>query len=77
MESHTQLPDTQWRPTAHIALVPQRHVPPVLQVFARMGSHVVHCAPLVPHWLAVVGVTHVEPLQHPLAQLVESQPVQV
>ncbi len=73
--SHTHAPPTQWRPTGHWALLPQRHWP-VAQALARTASHAKQAPPSTPHWPAVVAVMHVEPLQHPLGQVAALQPEQ-
>ena len=62
--SQTQLPETQCLPLEHWVLLPHLHTP-ALQVSERTASQAKHEAPLVPHWVAVVGVTQVLPLQQP------------
>jgi hypothetical protein len=53
----------------HAGVAPQVQ-PPAVQSSAVSGSQGMHAAPLAPQALASVAVTHVEPEQHPPAQLV-------
>jgi hypothetical protein len=73
--SHTQLPPMQCWPAAQAAFAPHLQAPPAHES-ARTGSHALHCAPVAPHWVAVVAVTQVEPLQQPVGQVVDVQPAQ-
>jgi len=73
--SHTQLFPTQWRPTGHWPMVPQRHWP-ALHAFERTASQAKHAPPSMPHWLAVVMPMQLEPLQQPPGQVVALHPVQ-
>ena len=73
--SHTQLPETQCRPTEHCELLPQRQVPELPHALARTGSQAKQAPPSMPHCAAVVGVMQVEPLQQPPGQLAALHPV--
>ena len=70
--SQTQLPATQCSPLAHAEPVPHLQLP-AEQPSAAIGLHAKHAAPLVPHAAALGGAVHVEPEQHPVAQLVAVQ----
>lgn len=48
VESQTQFPPLQRWPTAHCALLPQRHCPPA-HWFERVVSHAMHAPPSMPH----------------------------
>lgn len=67
-----QTPATQFVPAPHAALAPHRHSPDMEQLSARVTSQVTQAAPPAPH-AAVPPVVHVDPEQHPLAQLVAVQ----
>lgn len=75
VESHVHMPLTQCCPLAHGDEVPHWHAPLAEQVSAATGSHATQALPPVPQAL-VVGVVHTGPLQQPLRQLVELQPLQ-
>lgn len=71
--SQMQVFATQRWPGPHAGLPPQRQLP-VSQLSALLVSQAPHAAPLVPHWLPEVWVTHVVPAQQPEPQVVLSQP---
>jgi hypothetical protein len=72
--SHTHLAPEHSCPAAHAAAPPQVQAPLAEQPSAAEPQFV-HAAPAVPQVVAVVGVLHVFPEQHPLGQLVELQPL--
>ena len=69
--SHTQAPPEQRCPVAQALPGPHLQAPVVQR--SPVVPQVVQAPPLVPHWVAVVGLTHAPPLQHPLAQLAALQ----
>ena len=71
VRSQTHAPPSQCCPAAHTGPPPQLHSPPA-QVSARR-SQTTQASPLVPQAVRE-GVAHVLPEQHPVLQLVASQP---
>ena len=72
VESQTHALLRQSRPAPHAGPVPQRQEP-LPQLFAVVRLHEKHCAPLVPHSVAVGALTQVCASQQPLEQVLESQ----
>jgi hypothetical protein len=73
VSSQTHVPLEHRWPFAHCALVPHMHVP-LAQLSASVVEHAEHVPPEAPHCEAVVGLTHVLPLQHPVPQVLGPQP---
>ena len=73
--SQVHLPAAQRWPAAQAGLAPQRQAP-FVQVSARVVSQGVHTAPPTPQ-LPTAGALQLEPMQHPLAQVVALQPLQL
>jgi hypothetical protein len=65
--SQTQAPPEQRCPAAHALFVPHLQAPVVQR--SPVVPQLVQAPPVIPHWVAVVGLTHAPPLQQPLAQL--------
>lgn len=74
-ELHAQRPETHCRPAPHAAPLPQSHWPEVAQLSAVKVLQATHAAPEVPQ-VPVAGASQLAPLQHPVGQLAEVQPVQ-
>lgn len=73
VESHTQVPPRHRCPLAHAAPAPHWQVPRVAEQRSAVAPQLVQAAPVRPHWLWVVGLTQVVPLQQPLAHELELQ----
>jgi len=72
--SHTQaVPSQRWPAPQGAPVLPQLQAP-ALQRFAFWASHTTQAPPSRPHSVGPGGVTQDWPLQHPSAQVVESQP---
>lgn len=67
VESQTHAPPRHRCPGAQAAPVPHWQVPAVAEQRSAVGPQLRQVAPPRPHWLWVVGVTQVVPLQQPLA----------
>jgi hypothetical protein len=73
---HTHVAPEQICPTPHAVCPPHVHVPPAEQPSAFVPQ-VVHVPPPAPHSLVEGDVTHTEPLQQPLGQVVPLQLAQL
>jgi hypothetical protein len=73
---HAQLPVEHTWPATHEAFPPQVQTPDELHPSASELSHDPQPTPPVPHADAVSAVVQVSPLQQPVAQLPDEQPLQ-
>ena len=75
LASQTQLPASHSCPDPHAAPLPHVQAPAGEQPSA-FAPHALHAPPFAPHAIAE-GLTHIEPEQQPLGQVVELHPAQL